>query len=126
MVYFLRHQPSKAYELLRESGVIRLPSQRTLRDYSNCVKAVAGFSHEVDRQLMLAAKSEMSPEWHKLVILLLDEMYVKEGLVYNKFTGNLVGFVDLGELNNHLLAFGKSLTTKHPYQRKPDKTLYGV
>lgn len=39
---YLRHQSSKAYETLRDSGCIALPSQRTLRDYTNCVKATAG------------------------------------------------------------------------------------
>lgn len=39
---YLRHQSNKAYETLRDSGCISLPSQRTLRDYTNCVKATAG------------------------------------------------------------------------------------
>ncbi len=52
---YLRHQSSKAYEALRDSGCIMLPSQRTLRDYSNAVKADAGFSVEVDEQVLLAA-----------------------------------------------------------------------
>lgn len=39
---YLRHQSSKAYDTLRESGCILLPSQRTLRDYTNCVKAAVG------------------------------------------------------------------------------------
>ena len=29
-------------------------------------------------------------------------MYVKEGLVFNKRTGALTGFVDLGDVTNHL------------------------
>ena len=29
-------------------------------------------------------------------------MYVKEGLVYSKTTGALIGFIDLGDINNHL------------------------
>ena len=37
---YLRYQSSKAYELLRNSGCIKVPSQRTLRDYSHCVKSV--------------------------------------------------------------------------------------
>lgn len=40
---FLKHQSSKAYETLRQSG-ISLPSQRTLRDYSNAVQTGTGFS----------------------------------------------------------------------------------
>ena len=106
---YLRHQSSKAYEVLRDSGVICLPSQRTLRDYSNCVKAQPGFSCDVDQQLMKAGNVHSCPQWHKLVILLLDEMYIKEDLVYDKHTGKMIGFVDLGEINNHLLAYERAL-----------------
>lgn len=106
---YLHHQSSKAYEALRDSGVISLPSQQILRDYSNCVKAKPGFSYDVDLQLMKAGNVESCPQWHKLVVLLLDEMYIKEDLVYDKHTGKMIGFVDLGETNNHLLAYEKAL-----------------
>ena len=46
----------------------------------------------------------------KYVILLLDEMHIKESLVYDKHTGDLIGFTDLGEINSHLLALQQSLT----------------
>jgi len=45
-----------AYEMLRESGVIKLQSQRTLRDYTYFTNATLWFSDDVDRQLMDAAK----------------------------------------------------------------------
>lgn len=106
---FLRYQSSKAYETLRESGCLQLPSQRTLRDYSNCVKARAGFSVDVDQQLLQAASLTTCKEWQKLVILLLDEMYVREDLVYVKQTGRMIGFCNLGEVNNHLLAFERAI-----------------
>lgn len=106
---YLKHQSSKAYELLRDSGCIQLPSQRTLRDYTNCVKARAGFSTDVDRQLMQAANLASCPDWQKLTILLLDEMYIREDLVYDKHSGHMVGFVNIGDINSHLLAFEHSL-----------------
>lgn len=105
---YLCHMSGKAYEALRQSGCIHLPSQRTLRDYSNCVKAGPGFSKEVDEQLLSAAKLSSSPDWHSLICLLLDEMHVREDLVYDKHSGRLIGFVDLGEVNNQLLAFEES------------------
>ena len=107
---YLRHQSDKAMKLsCRESGCIRLPSQRTLRDYSHAVKAEPGFSPEVDHQLMVAANVIHSEEWEKLVIILLDEMYIKEDLVYEKHSGILIGFANLDGVNNHLLAFEQSL-----------------
>ena len=62
---------------------------------------------------MKAAKLEICPDWHKLVVLLIDEMHIREGLVYNKHTGRMVGFVNLGDVNNHLLAFERSMDGKN-------------
>lgn len=73
---YLRHQSSKAYELLRETG-IALPSQRTLRDYTHCFKAGTGFSNNVDGQLVLASKVLTCEEWEKYVVVLIDEMYIR-------------------------------------------------
>lgn len=85
---YLRHlSGSSAYEMLRESGVIKLPSQRTLRDYMYYTKAVCGFSEDVDRQLMEAASIQTCAEHEKYVVLLMDEMHIKEDLVYNKHSG---------------------------------------
>lgn len=39
---YLRHLSSSAYELLRNSGVLKLPSQRTLRDYTYYTDAATG------------------------------------------------------------------------------------
>lgn len=55
-------------------------------------------------QLMQAADIGKCSDWQKLVVILMDEMYIREGLVYKKQTGELVGFVDNGDVNNHLLA----------------------
>ena len=106
---YLRHQSSKAYETLRESGCIQLPTQRTLRDYSNCVKARAGFSAEVDRQLFQAAELTTCQEWQKLVVILMDEMHIREDLVYDKHSGQMIGFCNLGTINDHLLSFERGL-----------------
>ena len=105
---YLRHQSSKAYDTLRDSGCISLPSQRTLRDYSNAVKAGAGFSAEVDQQLIEASRLLTSPSYCCYVALLIDEMHIKEDLVYNKHSGKLIGFVDLADINNHLARFEQS------------------
>ena len=36
---YLRHVSSSAYETVRETGIVKLPSQRTLRDYTYTAKA---------------------------------------------------------------------------------------
>ena len=58
---------------------------------------------------MEAAKISSCEEYEKCVILLLDEMHIREDLVYDKNTGTLVGFVNLGDTNSHLLTYERSL-----------------
>lgn len=81
---YLQHQSSGAYKTLRLSGCIALPSQRTLRDYTYHVKACTGFSLDVDNQLMNAPEVVESEDWEKHVVLILDEMHIREDLVYDK------------------------------------------
>ena len=84
---YLRHLSSGCYEALRQSGCITLPSQRTLRDYTHFSKASVGFSTDVDLQLIEAAEVLSCPEWKKCVVVLMDEMYIRENLVYDKSSG---------------------------------------
>ena len=84
---YLQHLSSSAYEVVRESGAIRLPSQRTLRDYTYHTKAVAAFSRGVDEQLKIAAKLPLCPEREKCEIIVFDEMHLREDLSYDKHTG---------------------------------------
>ena len=60
-------------------------------------------------QLAMVAHVDKCLEQEKYTALLFDEMYVKEDLVYNKHTNALVGFSNLGKINNHLLTFEWSL-----------------
>ena len=86
---YLRHLSSSAYETLRDSGCVVLPSQRTLCDYTHYVPAVIGFSAASDKQLFEAANISDCQEWEKYVVLILDEMHIKEDLVFDKHTGKL-------------------------------------
>ncbi len=47
---------SGSYKALRSSGVVVLPSERTLRDYTHFVKAKPGFCPGIDEQLCQEAK----------------------------------------------------------------------
>ena len=81
----LRHRSSGAYEEL--CGVLKLPSQLTLRDYVHYIKTATGFSTEVDQMPVHAAKVAPCPEREKNTFLLIDEMYIHEDLVYDKHRG---------------------------------------
>ena len=99
----LRHQSQKAYDKVRE--VLHLPSHRTLRDYTHYCTGNPGFSTAVDEQLMSAAGIDSLAEWQKCVFILIDEMHIKENLVYDKHSGSVIGFTNLGDINNELLSF---------------------
>eukprot|EP00731_Ephydatia_muelleri_P018851 Em0011g891a len=100
---YLRHISGKAYEAMRRSGILKLPTQRTLKDYTYFTSTTIGFSVEVDRQLMDAAKLSSCAEYEKCVILVMDEVHIKEDLVFDKRNGNLLGFTSLGDINDKLM-----------------------
>ena len=76
---YLRHVSSSAYETVRETGIVKLPSQRTLRDYTYTAKAAAGFLKvkQMYIHLLQAAKLDMCPDREKHVIILMDEMHLR-------------------------------------------------
>lgn len=116
---YLRHKSSKAYEILRDSKCISLPSQRTLRDYTHFVSNTIGFSDEVDRQLYEVAEVQTLPEFKKCVAIIIDEMHIREDLIFDKHSGKLIGFVNLGDVNNHLLKFEQSIQSVGSKLTKP-------
>ena len=96
---YLHHRSSGAYSTLRKSDVLALPSERTLRDYRHFASATTGFSKETDLQLLDLLQYE-DRNLSKYITLIVDEMYIKEGLVFDKSTGSLIGYADLGDVNN--------------------------
>ena len=68
-----------------------------------------GFSASVDQQLMHAAEVSKCLEFKKNMVLVIDEMHIREDLVYDKNSGALIGFANLGEINTHLIRFQAAL-----------------
>ena len=96
----LKFISSGAYHALRQLGIIILLSERTLRDYTHWMPAKVGVMPEVDAQLVKQAS--ISEEKDHYRVLCWDEVKIKENLVFNKHTCELIGFADLGSINNHL------------------------
>ena len=93
---------SAGYHAMRTAGFIQLPSERTLRDYTHYFKEKAGFQKEVNEQLMKEARISELNDVQRHVIISFDEMRIKEELVYNKHTSEVIGFINLGDVNNQL------------------------
>ena len=84
-----------AYKELQESGILVLPSQRTLRDFRNFFKPKPGFNLENIERLIDLSKEYFDIQ--RYVVLGFDEMKIQSKLVFDKRSNELVGFVDLGE-----------------------------
>ena len=84
------------YDSKNNTGVLVLPSERTLRDYKNYIRPKRGFNDQIVDDLR--KKTERFSEAERYVTILLDEMKIQEDLVWDKHTGELIGFVDLGDI----------------------------
>lgn len=104
---------TSAYHSLRTAGFIKLPSERTLRDYTNYFKSKTGFQAEVDQMLIEEASLHGSSEWNLYLVIVFDEMKVRESLVYDKYTAQVIGFTELGDVNDRLDVLERS-DVDHP------------
>lgn len=96
-----------AYETLRKTGVLHLPGNSTLQDYTNVSSPSEGFtSAAVDA---IKAATQDLPDHDRFVVLMHDEMSIQSDLVFDKRTGKLVGFiksqVEQKQLATHVLVF---------------------
>ena len=84
---YLCHISGRAYENLRATNIIKLPSQRTLRDYTYYTNAKSGFSASVDQQLLDCVNIDSCSERDLYVILIMDEMHIRDEIIYDKHSG---------------------------------------
>ena len=91
----LHGKSPSAYRELRESGALVLPSERILRDYKNYFPPKAGINNENLNALRKKAASFTGNQ--RYVVLVMDEMKIQSDLVFDKNSGDLVGFMDLGD-----------------------------
>ena len=59
---------------------------------------------------MKEAKIDEIPEYKKYVCLTFNKVKVKEGLVYNRESMEIIGFVNIGDISEHLHAYERSST----------------
>ena len=76
-----------------------------MRDCRHFAFSTPGFSKDVDLQLLDLVKVQEPADLANYVSVIIDEMYIKEGLVFDKYTGSLTGFTDLGDVCNLLAEY---------------------
>ena len=84
-----------AYRELRDSGALVLPSKRVLRDYKNYFAPKAGINQE--NVECLREKTKSFSEVQRYVAIVTDEMTIESSLVFDKHSGDLTGFIYLGD-----------------------------
>ena len=85
-----------AYQAARDSGIIKLPSQRTLFDYTHVNPASKGIDSAVLDNVFKRIEN-FENEYQKYHVLMCDEMHISKNLVFKKSTGELIGYVKLDE-----------------------------
>uniref|UniRef100_A0A1X7VAF9 Uncharacterized protein n=1 Tax=Amphimedon queenslandica TaxID=400682 RepID=A0A1X7VAF9_AMPQE len=85
-VHLILNVSQVEHETLRTSRVLLFPLQRTLRYYTNYIKSTCDFFDDIDENLMRVAEYSSLKEWEKCVSLIINEVHIKEYLVYDKHT----------------------------------------
>eukprot|EP00794_Sanderia_malayensis_P015485 gene15485-17063_t len=99
----LASKSASAYDELRNAKILTLPSRRTLRDYRNAIRPKAGFNPQVINELIETVS--MLKGVQRYIVISIDEVKIQENLVYDKHTGELIGFVDLGDTDLNYSCF---------------------
>jgi hypothetical protein len=120
----LRQNSPSAYSFIRVSGMISLPSDRTLFDFSQWTNVQSGFNVAVMEKLVEELDLENCEQYKKNVGIIQDEIKIKSDLVYSKSTGNIIGFVNLGTFNNELRKFEKKCES--PNDQEPEVATHAI
>ncbi|XP_022109470.1 LOW QUALITY PROTEIN: uncharacterized protein LOC110989404 [Acanthaster planci] len=99
----LHHKSSSAYNLIRDSGFLQLPS--TLHPYSHFGNPRTGVNADMLTRLIRDINIKSLPGYELNVSVAFDEMKVKTDLVYNTRSGRIVGFMDVGGIANAITSF---------------------
>ena len=91
----LTAKSASAYDELRDSNVLTLPSRGTLRDYSNAITPTAGFNPSVIEELTRITRNLEGVQ--RYVVLGFDQMTVQSKFVFDKHTGKLICYEDPGD-----------------------------
>ena len=100
------------YKHLRTSPFLFLPCKNTLLNYINFTDPGCGFNIDVISRLVQHVKFDEINEFEKNVSLIFDEMKIKSGVVFSKTTGKLVGFCEMGEINDEIEKFSKAMESQ--------------
>ena len=91
------------YDNKTGSVLLVLSSLWSLRDYKNYIHPTQGFNPTVFGDLQKKIINFSRPE--RFITILFDEMKIQEYLVWDKYSGELIGFVDLDDTLIQIMQF---------------------
>lgn len=93
-----------AYEMLKKTNMLVLPSKRLLQYYKNSVKQPVGISADNLQWMKMECSRQSVPDFGKHGGLIFDEMAIQDDLVIERAgdAWKLVRMVDMGETNNNI------------------------
>ena len=98
----LAMKSASAYDELKK--ILKFPSLRTLRDYKNAIKPCVGFNSAVIDDFLHKTSNLIG--YQRFVCLSFDEIKIQG--VFNKYTDELIGYVDLGDPSINYSTFSDS------------------
>ena len=87
------------YGQIRRRGFLSLSHRTTLKKYTGFTTIGTGFNLHIIKHMYDHVKFTELKEFEKHIILLFDEMKIKFGLVHSKSFGMIIGFNELGDIN---------------------------
>lgn len=105
---YMRAKSPAAYKALHESGALILPSERTLYNYTSRLLEKPGLTKEAFREFAIQFRDISKDEHQKYVCLSIDEIKVRQDVVYHKATGEISGFVQLNDFLDNIRDLEKS------------------
>ncbi|KAK3924597.1 Transposable element P transposase [Frankliniella fusca] len=114
----IKSNSPSAYSSMRDTGLITLPSERTLFDYSHIMPSREGCIPEKFDRISKEVE-KYSEEYKKMHTLIFDEIHISQKLVYMKSTGQLVGYVNLTEVEEEMKALSDFVSGKTKNEERP-------
>lgn len=114
----LRSMSGAAYEELGK--VIRLPSERTLYEYSHAFQQTDGCNRDIISHVS-GLLEKMKP-YQRFFTLIWDEMHIKKSLVFRKSDGRMIGYVKQDNVEKEIELMEKVISASVDGSKKLEKT----
>ena len=82
-----------------------MPDINNLKKYINYATSKSGFNPDVIKKFVIDSKLHKLEPFQNNVSICLDEMKLQQVLVYKRSSGKLVGFCEMGDINQEIESF---------------------